>query len=671
MDTYTILLVSASSILTLLLVTLQHTLKQNQSTGYFLGATLVSATTFLFSYAYNLPSLTFISFSTFIMSWLISHSKLAEKPLIYASIAIILAGVVGAICSFWGTYLPQPIYLFAGALLIISLPLFVSRFNLYNRSTTAFKYSQGGQLFLIVIALYWLSIAATQAQPANNFIIVLTVLSLFSAVFAFLHHDVNTSTHRVSLQTDARLDPTLQHWALHDTLTGLPNSISLEHNFRRIVQQNPNSDLAVAIIKLDDFETLNQTLGYSTGDMVLIQISKRINQTLAKQNSVYTIETQDKTPEYKPESTQQNAPTDKKLAALSGLRFAFIADLTQQKHIFDLLVNEIRQAIPAPIPYESMMLNISFRLGIAPCIHHSYDIQKLLQQAQHALDSNQTQHLGYSTYSPDMEVFNQSHQSLLSDLNLAVNNNQLELFIQPIIDLKSRSIVAGESLIRWRHPKQGLIPPEQFIQLAEHTGVIYSITRWVLTESVQALVKLKSEGVDCAISVNLSSKDLLQHEFIDFIQNLLEANQLDATQLILEIREQALIQAPQQSHDIIERLDSIGIKTVIDDFGTGFSSLAYLRKLPISGLKIDRQFIANLTQGSRHKTLVNTIIDVGRNLQLKIYAEGIEDREIEQKMKEMGCDLAQGFLYSRPIEFAGFTHWAKQWRQKNNQYEAR
>ncbi|WP_440903308.1 putative bifunctional diguanylate cyclase/phosphodiesterase [Catenovulum sp. SX2] len=432
----------------------------------------------------------------------------------------------------------------------------------------------------------------------------------------------------------------MHHLALHDATTGLPN----KHALHKWSKNSPTSQQVLCVIKLSEFAHINQTLGYQTADLVLIQIAQRINKALQPIAAIEFIE------------------SDKKLVALGGVRFAFVLDTQDSTDQYQGVYQTIRTALPDPIPYESMMLSLSFEMGISSKITNAKQIDDCIQQAQTAVDYDGKNKENFAIYSNDMDIFNQNQQKLLADLSQAVKLQQLALFSQPIIDLSNKQFIAAESLIRWRHPDMGLIEPERFIQLAERTGVIYSITQWVVKTSIAACSQWHQQDLKVKISINLASKDLLQHEFVDFINEQLQKHNLAAHFVILEIREQALMQEPAIAHSIIERLAGIGIKVVIDDFGTGFSSLAHLRALPLYGIKIDRQFIKLMSKGTKHKTLVNTMVDLSRNLHRKVFAEGLEDPEQENVLKSMGCNFAQGFIYSRPLEIDGISIWAKQWQ---------
>ena len=203
--------------------------------------------------------------------------------------------------------------------------------------------------------------------------------------------------------------------------------------------------------------------------------------------------------------------------------------------------------------------------------------------------------------------------------------------------------------------------PAEFLALAEETGVIYPLTQWVLKEAVATIARLHQAGLMSKIAVNISSKDLLQDELVDTLESLFEKHQVDPSLLMLELKEQALIEEPAAAMMMMQRLNRLGVELVLDDFGTGFSSLAYLRKLPVQHVKVDCSFVSDLHKSDMHSAITGAIIDIARNLELGVIAEGVEELEVEQKLLRMGCNRAQGFLYSRPFELSGFPVWLKQW----------
>lgn len=497
----------------------------------------------------------------------------------------------------------------------------------------------------IVIWSVWLTQPELRNQPT---LVVVVLLQVLVAAFSLMAQKLSRLQQNLDEVSKLnQMDASLKHAALHDKLTGLPNQLALERFFERNKNEIHKKESALVLIKVKHFEKINHALGFSTGDLLLIQIAKRIQEFLQKKPEVFKMET--------------DGIQSASLAALSGVRFAFLADTSKHHHLLENLSNELDKIMPEPISTQSLVVSMESVMGVALSPQDGSNIDELLQKAQIALDYAETHSALMREYDQHQETFTQEQREMAAELRQAVEQDQLKLMVHPVVDINSRELISAEALVRWRHPKKGLIQPNKFIELAERTGVIYGLTRWVLQESIKAAAAWRESGLNIAVSVNLSNRDLIQHELIDMISDLLSEHHLPARNLVLEINEQALLQDPQLSHDAMERLDKLGVKTIIDDFGTGYSSLVFLRKLPLYGLKIDRSFVSSMTEGDTQRTIVNTVIDIGRNLSLKVIAEGVEDLEVEDKLKRMGVNLAQGFLYSRPFEMEGFVSWAKQW----------
>ncbi|NTS77219.1 EAL domain-containing protein [Catenovulum sp. SM1970] len=435
--------------------------------------------------------------------------------------------------------------------------------------------------------------------------------------------------------------------ATHDQLTGLPSQLALANYFDTLISRDDHQALNLVVFKVKDFQHINQSLGFITGDTVLVQIAKRLNLFLAERSDVVCIEAL----EY----------DNQALVSLGGVRFAFLAKAEKNSPLLKSLNKKINAILPEPIVIESQVFDFDGCFGCAEYPKQGIQFEDLLHKANTALEHAALNHLVVAQYQDELELITASQRELVINLKQAIEAGQLKLFIQPIFDINTKAIIAAEALIRWRHPERGLIKPAEFIELAEKSQVIYTLTRWVMAQAVKRVATWLSQGIKIKISVNLSSKDLLQPEIVDYISQQLATNQVAPELLNLEIKEAALLEAPDKAYQTIIQLNELGVTVVIDDFGQGLSSLAYIRKLPIAGLKIDAQTVASLFQGDRSRTIVAVIIDIGRNLELDVIAEGVEDNDVQHKLMEMGVTQAQGFLYSKPFEIEGFIAWYKRW----------
>jgi EAL domain-containing protein (putative c-di-GMP-specific phosphodiesterase class I) len=263
---------------------------------------------------------------------------------------------------------------------------------------------------------------------------------------------------------------------------------------------------------------------------------------------------------------------------------------------------------------------------------------------------------GYAVYAPEKDTYSPERLILLTDLRHAIEENELYLAYQPKIDIQSRAVNGVEALVRWQHPRLGLVPPDQFIGLAERTGLIKPLTLWVLNEALRQCHLWRQEGIALSVAVNLSARNL-EPTLPEQISALLRSYDLPSEALQIEITEGSIMRDPVHAREILNHLSELGIKIAIDDFGTGYSSLAYLSKLPVDQIKIDRSFVMNLTADENAAVIVRSTIDLGHQLELEVIAEGVENEEIINRLRALGCDCAQGYYISRPLKAPELTTW--------------
>jgi EAL domain-containing protein (putative c-di-GMP-specific phosphodiesterase class I) len=264
---------------------------------------------------------------------------------------------------------------------------------------------------------------------------------------------------------------------------------------------------------------------------------------------------------------------------------------------------------------------------------------------------------GYALYDPHYDTSQQEHLSLLGELRRAVDHNELRLYYQPKISLRSANVSSVEALLRWEHPGRGLIPPGLFIPFAEHTGYIKLLTRWVMREAVRQCGEWLRQGLRLAISVNISARDLMNRDLPGEVAALLAEHAVPPALLCLEITESGFMEDPANAQKVLDRLAEHGVRLSIDDYGTGYSSLSYIMRLPVQELKIDQSFISRMASDAEIATIVRSTIDLGHNLGLKVVAEGVEDQSAWNMLRSLGCDDAQGFFMSRPLAPAALSEW--------------
>ena len=256
-----------------------------------------------------------------------------------------------------------------------------------------------------------------------------------------------------------------------------------------------------------------------------------------------------------------------------------------------------------------------------------------------------------------MNPYSQRRLSLMGDLRKAIEANELELYMHPQLDTRSMEIISAEALLRWNHEQYGFIPPDEFVALAESSGAIKPLTRWVIRNSLLLLKQLHNKQFLLGVSINLSAHNLEEPDLTDFIVSQLSRHGIAPEYVTLEITETAMVMNPELAHDILVRWNEIGLATSIDDFGTGYSSLSHLKKLPMNELKIDRSFITDMQNNTDDTMIVRSTLDISHNMNMRVVAEGVETEEIMEALTEMGCDIIQGYLLTPPLGIEAFTEW--------------
>ncbi len=424
----------------------------------------------------------------------------------------------------------------------------------------------------------------------------------------------------------------LKHQALHDSLTSLPNRVLLQDRLAQAIRTAKRDEHSAALLlsDLDRFKEVNDTLGHHYGDLLLQQVAVRLRSVLRDSDTV---------------------------ARLGGDEFAILLpDVTDQDQII-LTANKIVTAIAAPFIFEDQNIHIGISIGVAICPGDSDKPSTLMRQADVAMYVAKRSNTDIAFYKPELDEHSIKRLSMAGELRRALQQKQLVVHYQPNIDLRQNRVVGVEALVRWQHPEKGLILPDEFIPLAEHSGHIRELTAFVLEESLQQLHLWNSTGLTLQMSVNLSGRSLHDSELCDHIAKLLEQWQIKPEHLQLEITERALMYDPIQANQTLSQLDAMGIKLSIDDFGTGYSSLAYLKQLPIHEIKIDKSFVSAMLEQDADKVIVRSTIDLAHNMGHQVIAEGVDSEAVLELLKEMGCDLAQGYHINKPSPAEELRQW--------------
>ena len=423
-----------------------------------------------------------------------------------------------------------------------------------------------------------------------------------------------------------RIESNLKHIAHHDTLTNLPNRLLLDARLNHAIERAKRSNLQVAVIfiDLDHFKTINDSLGHAAGDELLIAISKRLLNCVREDDTV---------------------------ARLSGDEFIVIIE--QVHDIGDLhhLLKKIMKATSENISIRDHEVRSSASLGISIYPDDGDSAEKLMRNADAAMyHVKEHGRHKYHFYTRELTTAAYDRVILETDLNQALEGNQLVVYYQPQVSLKSKKIIGVEALIRWNHPELGILTPEQFLHIAEQSNQINRIGEFVLTTACAQMVSWKQLGIPIeTVAVNIAGNQIHHSRLLEKVQYILQQTHCKTEWLELEITEDFILKKTKQAIATLEELRDLGLSLAIDDFGTGYSSLSYLKQLPISKLKIDRSFIHDINEDKDDATLVQAIIAMGKSLNLKLIAEGVESTSHEEFLLALGCDFAQGYLYSKPV----------------------
>jgi EAL domain-containing protein (putative c-di-GMP-specific phosphodiesterase class I) len=301
-------------------------------------------------------------------------------------------------------------------------------------------------------------------------------------------------------------------------------------------------------------------------------------------------------------------------------------------------------------------------IGIVHFPRHGEDVDTLVQKAGVALHMAQKSARGYALYEVSFDKHTPLRLTLMSELRRAIEKNDLALFYQPKVSLQTNELCGAEALARWNHPTHGFIAPDEFIPMAERTRMIKQLTLWVLKRAFRDCAAWHEQGLDIKVSVNLSTRDLHDPDLPDLIAGIAASTGIKPEWIILEITESAVMAEPENALAIINRLNTMGYQFSIDDFGTGYSSFAYLKRLPLAELKIDKSFVMDLMNSENDMTIVKAIINLAHNLGLYVTAEGVETEAILAKLKEYGCDIAQGYYLSKPMAVGDFNTWTQKFK---------
>jgi diguanylate cyclase (GGDEF)-like protein len=419
-----------------------------------------------------------------------------------------------------------------------------------------------------------------------------------------------------------------------DDLTGLPNRRAVVTDLATLLAAG--GPLAVALVDLDGFKEVNDSLGHASGDALLQVIARRLRHSL---------------------------PDDVVAARLASDEFALVLRQSDIGLITDL-AEDVRRLVRRPIHLDGLEVSVEASIGVAVRTPDIATKGDLLRCADVALIQAKASHAGVVAYDPDQDEFSRSRLALAEDLRRGLKRGQLVVWYQPQVDAQDGSVRSVEALVRWKHPSQGLLAPFAFLPAARRAGLMAQLTEVVLATAVRDLAAWSGLGLDVNVAVNVAPPELLGGTLLPELGTILAREGVPANRLIIEVTEDSFLAEPEHARRVIQQLRDQDIQVSIDDYGTGFSSLAYLRDLPLQELKIDRSFIANILTDTRSWMIVNTTNQLAHGLGLRTVAEGVEDEQLRDELQAIGVDVLQGFLFARPMPPDHLVDWLKNHRRQ-------
>jgi diguanylate cyclase (GGDEF)-like protein len=455
----------------------------------------------------------------------------------------------------------------------------------------------------VLLALAPVVVIATQHSAA--------VLPLLGLPMAFVYRSTRTAVDK-------------QHMALHDGLTDLPNRAYFNQHADELLRSLDlrSEKLAVVVIDVDDFKEVNDTLGHHVGDALLQQIGDRLREA---------------------------TPSPWFAARMGGDEFAILLPGVGASAETEQAVTDIVACLDQPFVLDDLRFQLHVSAGVAVAPDDGVDINVLLQRADVAMYVAKRHKSGFERYEAARDQHSLRRLAMMSELREAIADESLLVYYQPQADMISGRIRSAEALVRWRHPRFGLVPPDEFIALAEQTGVIRDVTRYVLKTALRDVARWQRQGYAIGVAVNVSSRDVRDDDFVADVVELLERFGVEPSALEIEITESALMEDIDRTVTVLNQLRDLGVCLAVDDYGTGYASLGYLSRLPVDSIKIDRSFVGGMTTQRADALIVGSTIDLARNLGITVVAEGVETAAVWGSLKALGCGVAQGFYLSRAV----------------------
>jgi diguanylate cyclase (GGDEF)-like protein len=440
----------------------------------------------------------------------------------------------------------------------------------------------------------------------------------------------SVASHAAVAVENSRLVDRLRYDAYHDALTGLPNRRRITNALDEAVKiRAPGEVVAVLFFDVDSLRDVNDSLGYAAGDQLIAEVGARLKAA---------------------------SPAAALVGRVSGDEFVVTLRMPSAEAATSLAAS-LRRQLQQPMGFGSLTLDVDTAVGVVVHPDHGTDPATLLQRAELATHAAKVTAVGVEQFSLGMESRSVRRLGLAGDLRRALDNNELEIYFQPKVDLRDRHLVGVECLARWEHPTHGSVAPEDFVAVAEHTGQMGRLTETVLREGLKRAREWVDAGRPLGVAVNLSARTLIDTEFPNRVDELLREYGVSPDRLTLEITEDGFVGEEDRPLPTLRRLYELGVRLSVDDFGTGYSSLSYLRRLPAHEVKIDRSFVQGMATDAGDLAIVRAVVDISRHFGLAVVAEGVESELTLDLLAEIGCDIGQGFLFSRPLPHERLEAW--------------
>ena len=479
-------------------------------------------------------------------------------------------------------------------------------------------------------------------------------LFILNAALAFRFHTEHQGRLKAQLaqiqeqQEKQETERKLLIKSMSDSVTNLPNRACFEASLQDILDEKITQRVAVCVLEIHRFNDINRTLGHHNTDLLMAEIGEHLNELIAKLPGLKKIE---------------SIAVTANICALEQGSFGLLLD-ADLAHVHQDFVRRIIKKMTQPVLFKEMRIELRPVVGVAIYPEHGVNTASLVRHAQVAADMPEALDHAISFYRPEHDQYNTRRLMMVSELKYAIEQDHLELFFQPKLDLKTKQIMGLEALVRWHCEGYGLVGPDEFIALAEETGQIKSLTRWVIQAALFAQKNFKQQGYDYSMSINISALNLHESDLIVFLKEQIYHSGIEPQKVCLELTETSMMTNPLEAIEVLERVRRLGIFVSIDDFGAGYSSLTYLKRLPAKFLKIDQSFVVDMLRDSDDRAIIQGIIELAKVFNLSVIAEGVETPEHAEQLLALGAFRAQGYGIAKPMPISKLLSWLDNWKIK-------